>query len=188
MQDLIYLCLKNLFFGHKLKKKTMTSTVLDFLLGSIEAFHAALQVTVIMQTWRSKTLNVSWLELWLVLQHFFLKFLSLLPVATLVTTNKPCLPPRLLMSHMSCAHENPNECRDNSLGFVHDTEGERKASSNFLKLSLRNEAVLVMIVVLKHRLRETRGHKHVLLLWYLVSKRLQEKRRVFSRLKESNAR
>lgn len=37
-----------------------------------------------------------------------------------------------------------------SLGFVHDTEGERKASSNLLKLSLRNEAVLIVIVVLEH--------------------------------------
>lgn len=39
-----------------------------------------------------------------------------------------------------------------SLLFVHDTEGEWKASSNFLKFPLRNEAVLVVIVVLKHGL------------------------------------
>lgn len=84
-------------------------------------------------------------------------FFSLLPVATLVTTNKPCLPPRPLMSYSGCAHENPNERGDNSLGFVHDTEGERKASSNFLKLSLRNEAVLVVVVVFEHRLWERRG-------------------------------
>lgn len=86
-------------------------------------------------------------------------FFSLLPVATLVTTNKPCLPPWPLMSLSGCVHENPNKCGDNSLGFVHDTEGERKASSNFLKLPLRNEAVLVVVVVFEHRLWERRGHE-----------------------------
>lgn len=65
---------KEPLFWPQAKKKPMTSTVLDFLLVPIEAFHAALQVTVIMQTRRSKTLNVSWLELWLVLQHFFFNF------------------------------------------------------------------------------------------------------------------
>lgn len=46
-----------------------------------------------------------------------------------------------------------------SLCFVHDTEGKRKASSNFLKLHLRDEAVLVVIIVLKHRLWKTRSKR-----------------------------
>lgn len=46
-----------------------------------------------------------------------------------------------------------------SLRFVQDAEGKRKASSNFLKLHLRDEAILVVIVVLKHRLWETRGKR-----------------------------
>ena len=43
-------------------------------------------------------------------------------------------------------------CQTNSLLFVHDTEGERKASSNFLKFIVTNEAVFVVIVVLEHGL------------------------------------
>lgn len=42
-----------------------------------------------------------------------------------------------------------------SLLFVHDTEGKWKASSNFLEVLLRDEAVLVVIVVLEHGLRAT---------------------------------
>lgn len=46
-----------------------------------------------------------------------------------------------------------------SLGFVHDAEGKREASSDFLKLHLRDEAVLLVIVVLEHRLWKTRSER-----------------------------
>ena len=36
--------------------------------------------------------------------------------------------------------------------FVHDTGRERKASSNFFKVLLRNESIFIMVIVLKHRL------------------------------------
>lgn len=81
------------------------------------------------------------MRLWLVLQNFFL-----LPVATFITSNTPFfLSPSSEVTDELGAH-----VVKHSLGFVHDTEGERKASSNLLKLSLRNEAVLIVIVVLEH--------------------------------------
>ena len=40
----------------------------------------------------------------------------------------------------------------NSLFFVHNTEGEGKASSDFLKVLVGDEAILVMVIVFKHRL------------------------------------
>lgn len=44
--------------------------------------------------------------------------------------------------------------------FVHDTEGEWKASSDFLKVSLRDVAILIMVVVFKHGLLRTRDTRH----------------------------
>lgn len=39
-----------------------------------------------------------------------------------------------------------------SLLFVHDAEGEREARGDFLEVVVRNEAVLVVVVVLEHGL------------------------------------
>lgn len=174
---------KKSFFGRKVRKQNpMTSTALDFLLGSNEACYAALQFTTIMQTWtcmRNKNTECVVVRVMVSSAAFFS---PLLPVATLVTTNKPRLPLHPLMSHSGCVHENLKNCGDNSLGFVHDTEGEGKASSNFLKLSLRNEAVLVVIVVFEHRLWERRGHVVTLVF---RQQQLQEPRRVVHKVKGS---
>lgn len=172
MQDLIYQCLKNVFFWPQVKNKKQKPNDIDcvrFPVGfklSISRCAAVYGDNADVDVHEEQNTECVVVRVMVSSAAFFF---PLLPVATLVTTNKPCLPPCPLMSHSGCVHENPNKCGDNSLGFVHDTEGEWKASSNFLKLSLRNEAVLVVIVVFEHRLWERRWHERTLLLWYFVS-------------------
>ncbi len=109
----------------------------------------------IMHRWmhtRNKTANMWYQGLWLVLQLFYVSccythyykypFFFLLPSE---------------VTHVLGVRMWPVK---HSLLFVHDTEGKRKASSNFLKFPLRNEAVLVVIVVLEHGLWKTRGKHH----------------------------
>lgn len=72
---------------------------------------------------------------------------NLLPVATLVTNNTLFF---FLVSEVT--YELSASHAKHSLCFVHNAEGERKAGGNLLKFPLRYEAVLVVVVVLKHGL------------------------------------